>query len=225
MGGGVISQEVATVLKHAVRPRRLSLAVLAASLVCGAAPAVAAASTTHHHAKAHHAAKKSSGVAANAASTAPCADATLMPTSQNLARITAATLCLVNQQRAAYGEVALRANAALTTAATKHSQDMVAHNYFDHTGPAGDTMQSRDKAAGYIKAGHGYAIGENIAAATGSLATPSQMVTSWMNSSGHRANILNASFRDSGIGVVASAPALLGSGPGGTYTQDFGVTS
>jgi uncharacterized protein YkwD len=213
------------VSKHAVRPCRISLAVLAASFVCGAAPAVAAASTSHHT-KAHHVVvKKSSGVAASAASSAPCADASLMPSSQNLARIAAATLCLVNQQRAAYGEVALRANAALTSAATKHSQDMVARNYFDHNGPAGDTMLSRDKSAGYIKAGHGYTIGENIAAATGSLATPSQIVTSWMNSSGHRANILNSSFRDSGIGVASPAPALLGSGPGGTYTQDFGVTS
>ncbi len=210
--------------KHAVRPRRFPLAVLAASLVCGAAPAVAAASTSHH-AKAHHVSKKSSGVAVSAASPTPCADATLMPTSQNLARVAAATLCLVNQQRAAYGEVALRTNAALTSGATKHSQDMVAQNYFDHTGPAGDTMQSRDKAAGYIKAGHGYTIGENIAAATGSLATPTQTVSSWMKSAGHRANILNAAFRDSGIGIASPAPALLGSGPGGTYTQDFGVTS
>jgi uncharacterized protein YkwD len=212
------------VSKHAARPCRISLAVLAASFVCGAAPAVAAASTSHH-AKAHHVATKSSGVAASAASSAPCADASLMPSSQNIARIAAATLCLVNQQRAAYGEVALRANAALTTAAAKHSQDMVDHNYFDHNGPAGDTMLTRDKSAGYIKAGHGYTIGENIAAATGSLATPSQIVTSWMSSSGHRANILNSSFRDSGIGVASPAPALLGSGPGATYTQDFGVTS
>jgi uncharacterized protein YkwD len=215
-----------------VRPCRFSIAVLAAavSLVGGAAPAVAAAAPKAHAAAAHDAKKKpakktSSGVAASAASTAPCADATLMPNSANLARVAAATLCLINQQRGIYGESALRVNTALTSAATKHSQDMVAKNYFDHTGPAGDTMQSRDQAAGYLRPGAGYTIGENIAAATGDLATPQQIVTSWMNSSGHRANILNATFRDSGIGVAAAAPALLGSGPGATYTQDFGATS
>ena len=218
-----------------VRPCRISLAVLAAGLAFGAGPAVSVAAAkpsarlaAHHKAiTAHHKATKKvpAHVSASAASTAACADATLVPTAQNLARVTAATLCLINQQRLVHGEVALRANAALTTAAVKHSQDMVARNYFDHTGPAGDTMSSRIKAAGYLKAGHGYSLGENIAAATGSLATPAQTVNTWMNSAGHRANILNAAFRDSGIGIAPTAPALLGSGPGATYTQDFGAIS
>lgn len=211
-----------------VRPCRISLAVLAAGLVLGAAPAVsAAAAKPSAHVAAHHKAtkKRPAHVAAAAASTAPCADTTLVPTAQNIDRVTAATFCLINQQRLAHREVALLVNAALTTAAVKHSQDMVARNYFDHTGPAGDTMSSRIKAAGYLKAGHGYSLGENIAAATGGLATPAQTVSMWMNSAGHRANILNAAFRDSGIGVAPAAPALLGSGPGATYTEDFGAIS
>lgn len=211
-----------------VRPYRISLAVLAAGLALGAAPAVsAAAAKPTAHVAAHHKATKHAPahVSASAASTAPCADTTLVPTAENLARVTAATLCLINQQRLVHGEVALRANAPLTSAAVKHSQDMVARNYFDHTGPAGDTMSTRITAAGYLKAGHGYTLGENIAAATGSLATPAETVNSWMNSAGHRANILNAAFRDSGIGVAPAAPALLGSGPGATYTQDFGAIS
>lgn len=212
----------------AVRPCRISLAVLAAGLALGAGPAVSAAvAKPSAHAAAHHRAtnRVPAHVSASAASTAPCADTTLAPTPQNLDRVTAATLCLINQQRLVHGEVALRANAALTTAAVKHSQDMVARNYFDHTGPAGDTMVSRIKAVGYLKAGHGFSIGENIAAATGSLATPAQTVNMWMNSAGHRANILNAAFRDSGIGIAPAAPAMLGSGPGATYTQDFGAIS
>lgn len=49
------------------------------------------------------------------------------------------------------------------------------------------------------------------------------MVYAWMHSPGHRANILNASFHDSGIGVVAATPASLGDGlPGATYAEDFG---
>ncbi len=155
---------------------------------------------------------------------ASCADANLVPSSTNLPRIAAATLCLINQERAAAHLVALRANAALDTAAAQHSADMVAKNYFDHVSPSGSTPQSRMTAVGYLKPNRAWSIGENIAAATGS-ATPASIVKMWMNSSGHRANILNPKFRDSGMGVSAAAPRLLGTGPGATYTQDFGVTT
>ena len=156
---------------------------------------------------------------------AACADANLVPSSTNLSRIAAATLCLINQERAGAHLVALRANAALDTAASGHAADMVAKNYFDHVSPSGSAPRSRMTAAGYLKPNRAWSIGENIAAATGSQATPASIVTIWMNSSGHRANILNPKFRDSGIGASAAAPRLLGTGPGATYTQDFGVTS
>lgn len=154
-----------------------------------------------------------------------CTDANLIPSSTNLARIAAATLCLINQQRRAAHLVTLRANAALDTAAAAHSADMVANNYFDHVSRSGSTPQSRITAVGYLRPNTSWSIGENIAAATGSLATPASMVSMWMNSSGHRANILNPKFRDSGIGATATVPRVVGTGSGGTYTQDFGVTT
>jgi uncharacterized protein YkwD len=67
-------------------------------------------------------------------------------------------------------------------------------------------------------------IGENIAWGTLWLATPRAIVTSWMNSPGHRANILNPRFRDTGIGISPHAPASLSGGQSGAiYTQDFGA--
>jgi uncharacterized protein YkwD len=71
----------------------------------------------------------------------------------------------------------------------------------------------------------GYNIAENIAAATGSRATPAGAVRLWMRSAGHRANLLDASFRDTGIGVAVGVPALVGTSRGATYTEDFGTTS
>ena len=103
---------------------------------------------------------------------------------------------------------------------------MVAHNYFDHTSPGGETVLDRIKASTYLPPRVGYVLGENIALGTMQLATPAAIVDSWMRSPGHRANILNADFRDSGIGVVARAPRRYGHGqPGATYTQQFGAVT
>jgi uncharacterized protein YkwD len=58
------------------------------------------------------------------------------------------------------------------------------------------------------------------------LATPAAIVASWMASPGHRANILDPDFRDSGVGVVARAPRRYANGqPGATYTQQFGAVT
>jgi uncharacterized protein YkwD len=160
------------------------------------------------------------------ASAASCADTHLVPTRSNSDRVEAATLCLVNVQRARHGERALRANADLSRSAAAHSEDMVARNYFDHTSPGGETVLDRIKASTYLPPRAGYLLGENIALGTMQLATPAAIVDSWMASPGHRANILNADFRDSGIGVVARAPRRYGRGqPGATYTQQFGAVT
>jgi uncharacterized protein YkwD len=160
------------------------------------------------------------------ASAASCADTHLVPTRSNSDRVEAATLCLVNVQRARHGERALRPNADLSRSASAHSEDMVARNYFDHTSPGGETVLDRIRASTYLPARAGYLLGENIALGTMRLATPAAIVDSWMASPGHRANILNADFRDSGIGVVARAPRRYGHGqPGATYTQQFGAVT
>jgi uncharacterized protein YkwD len=147
--------------------------------------------------------KRTAAVEASRPAPAPvtCTGVDAIPTPDNVAAVAATTLCLIDGQRTAAGLGALAPSSALVAAASGHSADMVANDYFAH-------------AAG---------MNENIAAATGSLATPAAIVAMWMNSPGHRANILDDGYLTTGIGVVAAVPSLLGGG-GATYTEDFGPT-
>jgi uncharacterized protein YkwD len=149
-----------------------------------------------------------------------CANAHIQPAPGNLADVRAAVLCLHNRDRAAHGLPALRESAKLRRAAEGHSADMVAQSYFAHDSLSGADLAERILRTGYAR-GRGWSLGENIAWGTGSLATPAEIQRAWMESPGHRANILRRQFREIGIGVVAGAP--VGSGAGATYTADFGV--
>jgi uncharacterized protein YkwD len=153
-----------------------------------------------------------------------CADASLRPSASDLTEVRTATLCLVNRERLSHGEGALKADGQLQAAAQGHSDDMAAGDYFEHDGRGGSTPLSRMRQAGYIFSSHiGYAVGENIAWATLALSTPQAIVTAWMSDAGHRANILEAKFRDTGIGVAPHPLASLAHGQAGAiYTQDFG---
>jgi uncharacterized protein YkwD len=160
----------------------------------------------------------------NAARSSACADAGLAPTQWNVERIRAATLCLINRERASAGESPLTADPRVASAAQSHSEDMAWGDYFEHVGPRGDTPVSRMRAAGYIYGSRvGYEVGENIGWGTLWLATPRAIVSAWMSSPGHRANILNSRYRDTGIGVSPHPLASFAHGQAGAvYTQDFG---
>ncbi len=153
-----------------------------------------------------------------------CPNAALRPNSADLAAIRTATLCLVNRERLSHGEGALKADGQLQAAAQGHSEDMAAGDYFEHDGRGGSTPVSRMRRAGYIFSSRiGYAVGENIAWATLGLSTPQAIVAGWMSDVGHRANILEAKFRDTGIGVSPHPLSSLAHGQAGAiYTQDFG---
>jgi uncharacterized protein YkwD len=165
------------------------------------------------------------GAIAHQAEAGTCTGTEETPDASNLESIRAATFCLINRERIAHGESALKLNTHLQTSAQAHSDNMVADDYFEHVGPSGDTPVSRMRAAGYLSnPRNGYIVGENIAYGTLWLSTPQSIVTAWMNSPGHRANILNPHFRETGIGVSPSVPASFAKGQeGGIYTQDFGV--
>jgi cysteine-rich secretory family protein len=161
---------------------------------------------------------------ATAATADGCAGAHLVPTATNVARIQAATLCLIDAQRRAHGLRPLRQNADLQSAAQAHAAQMVTRDYFNHVGPGGDSPLQRAIATGYASRSGIRDLGENIAAASGSLATPAASVRAWMHSAAHRAQILNPAFRDTGIGVVAALPRSLRLGrSGATYAEDFGT--
>ncbi|MEV6765821.1 CAP domain-containing protein [Streptomyces sp. NPDC051105] len=128
-------------------------------------------------------------------------------TSSEEAVVEAEVLKLVNEERAKVGCSALSANSSLTTLAETFSEDMAARDFFDHTDPDGKTPWDRAAAAGIANLG-----GENIARGQ---ATAQAVMDAWMNSEGHRANILNCDFKTLGVGVH------FGSG-GPWWTQDFG---
>jgi uncharacterized protein YkwD len=128
----------------------------------------------------------------------------------DLARTAAEVTELTNRERARAGLPPLTTDALLTTAAQAHSADMVARVFYSHTSPDGSQPWDRAAAAG----SHRRTIGENIACGQRS---PAEVVDGWMNSPGHRANILKPDFTHIGIG-------LAGGGPAGTYwTQLFGA--
>jgi uncharacterized protein YkwD len=119
----------------------------------------------------------------------------------------ATVMSLVNQQRAQAGCTPLKADASLASLATAFSDDMAARGFFDHTDPDGKSPWDRAAKAGIQGLG-----GENIARGQ---ADARAVMDAWMNSPGHRANILNCGYKSLGVGVHF--------GPGGPWwTQDFG---
>jgi uncharacterized protein YkwD len=137
----------------------------------------------------------------------------------NAAKVSRATVCLLNRQRAHHGLHKLRSSTKLRTAATTHSQDMVAEGYFEHDGPNGDTLISRAQQVGYLSHVRSWSLAENIGYGDGSNGTAAGIVHAWMHSPGHRANILTPTSRDAGVGIAQGEP----SGDGGaTYTLDLG---
>ncbi len=151
----------------------------------------------------------------------PCLNADLAPTAANLKQVRTAILCLTNRDRAERGRAPLVENARLRTAAVGHSDDMVHGQYFAHTTPDGAGFVDRIVVARYVHRSDGWALGENLAWGTGNRGTPAGVHAAWMRSSGHRSNILKASYREIGIGVRPGVPQ--DPGMGATYTNDFGV--
>ncbi|MFF7770410.1 CAP domain-containing protein [Streptomyces massasporeus] len=129
--------------------------------------------------------------------------------SQSSGGTEAQVLSLVNKERAAAGCSPVTANDRLTRAADDYSDVMASSGVMSHTGPDGSTMTTRVEAAGYQWS----TLGENIARGQADAAS---VMKSWMNSPGHRANILNCSFKELGVGVHF--------GDGGPWwTQNFGA--
>ncbi|WP_409474236.1 CAP domain-containing protein [Streptomyces sp. HC307] len=131
-------------------------------------------------------------------------------TPADLTRTAAEVVELTNRERTRAGLPPLAVDPVLTTAAQAHSADMVARDFYSHTAPDGSQPWDRAAAAGSTRR----SIGENIACGQRS---PAEVVTGWMNSPGHRANILKPGFTHIGIGFA-------GGGRAGTYwTQLFGA--
>ncbi|MFF9020350.1 CAP domain-containing protein [Streptomyces eurythermus] len=146
-----------------------------------------------------------------ATSTTPTAPTTAAPSAPAPAApasgVAAEILRLVNAERNKVGCQPLILNPALTKAAQDHSADMAAHQNMSHTGSDGSDPGLRITRAGYAWSSYG----ENVAYG---YTTAEQVMTGWMASPGHRANILNCGFQEIGVGLAQ---------PGSYWTQDFGA--
>jgi uncharacterized protein YkwD len=131
-------------------------------------------------------------------------------------------LDLHNQTRAANGLPGLCVHPALTNAARSHSQEMLDKGYFAHNSYNGETVKARLERFGYTFSGYSFwKYGENIYWGSGTSASPDSAHKWWMNSPGHKANILNRDFREVGIGVRTGT--YKGYAGAKMYTVDFGV--
>ncbi|MBB4889573.1 uncharacterized protein YkwD [Streptomyces netropsis] len=132
-------------------------------------------------------------------------------TEDGLARLASEVVTLTNAERTAAGLRPLAVDPRLTAAAQGHSTDMVGRDFYSHTTPEGREPWDRAAAAGCPHRG----IGENIACGQRS---PVDVLRGWMDSPGHRANILTPHFTHIGIGYATGSRA-------GTYwTQLFGAS-
>jgi uncharacterized protein YkwD len=132
------------------------------------------------------------------------------PTISQRTRVENAVAALTNAEREKAGCPAVHIDERLRKAARGHSEDMAARNYFSHDSPDGTTPWDRAEAAGYPDPS-----GENIARG---YRDATSVVEAWMNSAGHRANILNCDSKAIGVGVE------LNSGKGPYWTQMFGYS-
>ncbi|WP_413104828.1 CAP domain-containing protein [Streptomyces sp. Inha503] len=131
-------------------------------------------------------------------------------TPDGLLGLASEVIARTNAERAAARLAPLAPDPRLTAAAQAHSDDMVARDFYSHTGPEGQQPWYRARAAGATHRG----VGENIACGQRS---PEEVVRGWMNSPGHRANILKPDFTHIGVGHATGSRA-------GTYwTQVFGA--
>ena len=148
----------------------------------------------------------SAGDARDASASQPdvdgCAGSRLQPSPENVARVRAATLCLLNAQRARAGARPLTENASLQSAAEAHSLDMAERKFFEHRNPDGVEPAARIVSTGYPP----ILVGENLAWGEEERSAPAEIVHSWMGSPGHRANVLQARYVEIGIGFAYRAP-------------------
>jgi len=159
-----------------------------------------------------------------AAAASSCAGDGITPTTDNLASVRHATLCLLNHERTMRGLGRLHESAKLRSAAQAYSWSMVRHDFFNHVSPSGSTLLSRVRSTAYLSSARGWVLGENIAWGSGYLATPANTVKAWMHSAGHKHIILTGRFTEIGIGIAPGAPIQLPSDMrAATYTTDFGT--
>jgi uncharacterized protein YkwD len=152
-----------------------------------------------------------------------CESAGATPAHASKRTVVRATLCTLNAERDRFGLPPLKLNTRLSSAARRHARDMVRRDYFAHDSLGGGTFVDRIRSSGYLRGASSWTVGENLAWGSHGRSAPRAITEMWMNSPGHRANILSASFREVGIGLAIGAPGT--GAPAATYATDFGARS
>ena len=185
----------------ALRPQHLAVSLLVALTLMGAGAAVAPAPA--------------------AAMSACKAWGKTAPDELRNGQARKAVLCLINRQRDQAGLPALERNKKLQKAAQRHNERMDGTGCFSHECPGEPALDGRldEYLEGTPSA---WGIGENVAWGSGEYGTPVAIVRAWMDSPGHRANILSKDWREIGVGFSAGTPNS-GHANGGIYTTDFGL--
>ena len=151
-----------------------------------------------------------------------CQNADSVPSEATAPQLVRSTLCLLNGERSKRHMKRLRLNGHLSEAATHHASDMVRREYFSHDSTNGQSFVDRIKRTGYLQSASSWYVGENLAWGANERSTPRSQLRAWMNSPGHRANILNRRFREIGLGLALGAPEP-GHRNAATYVNDFGA--
>jgi uncharacterized protein YkwD len=157
------------------------------------------------------------------AQTAACPGADVVPVAGNLPQVAEATLCLLNDERAAAGLSRISEAQGLTQPSAAYSARMVTERFFAHVAPDGASLTDRLEATGYIDPDGDWTVGENIAWGQGNISTARNIMVAWMNSPGHRENILTPEYTEVGIGIYPGTPG--DATWGATYTTDFGAVT
>jgi Cysteine-rich secretory protein family len=131
-----------------------------------------------------------------------CAQVEQVPAASNDAAVQSAVLCLINGVQAT---------------------DMVNRGYFSHQSPDGRNSTARIRAAGYMRSGGRWTVGENLAWGAGELSSARGLVNAWMNSPPHRANIVKPAYREIGIAIAMGTPKEGREAPGATVATTFGA--
>jgi uncharacterized protein YkwD len=197
-----VALQAATVPEDAALDPSISVVGLGVPQAAAAAADVAGHAVTQAAGQAAQAAAQPPAPAAAPAAPVPQRDVPQREVPQAV-RAADAVISATNGARRAAGCKALVSDARLTAAAQQHAEDMASEGYFSHTAEDGRTFDARIRDSGYRSPG-----GENIARGQRSAA---EVVGDWMDSAGHRRNILDCTFRTIGVGIS------------GTYwVQDFG---
>lgn len=143
--------------------------------------------------------------------------------SEQLDALRSEALALVNESRREEGMPALEIDQALTQAAQTHAEDMLRKGYFAHQSPTGQSVQDRYRAYG----GTAPYVAENIAQCRNCRPDREQLQQlhqGWMNSPGHRANILSPGIQKFGFGLVAGGSTVYAvetfAGPGASSARE-----